>query len=179
VVDLACGCGAVGLAILAGPLEAGPLEAGPLEAGTVDGGALFATDIEPKAVACARRNLEPIGARVYLGDLFAPLPSDLRGRVDVLVANVPYVPSAAVALMPPEARDHEPRVALDGGPDGLDVLRRVAAEARDWLAPGGHVLLEAGVDQVPAALDALTDGGLIPSTVHDDELFATVVIGQS
>ncbi len=158
VVDLACGCGAVGLA--------------------VGGSDLHAVDIEPAAVACARRNLAPVGGRVYLGDLFEPLPGDLRGRVDVLVANVPYVPSDAVALMPPEARDHEPRVALDGGADGLDVLRRVAAGAVDWLAPGGHVLMEAGGDQVPAALDALAASGLTPSSVHDDELFATVVIGR-
>jgi release factor glutamine methyltransferase len=80
--------------------------------------------------------------------------------------------------MPPEARDHEPRVALDGGPDGLEILRRVAAEARDWLTPGGHVLMEAGADQVPAALDALADGGLEPSAVHDEERFATIVMGR-
>jgi len=152
VVDLACGCGAVGLA--------------------VGGAELHAADIEPAAVACARRNLEPIGGRVHLGDLFEPLPGDLRGRVDVLTANVPYVPTDAVALMPPEARDHEPRRALDGGADGLDVLRRVAAEARDWLAPGGHVLMEVGVDQIPAALDALAAGKLTATSV------ATVVIGR-
>jgi release factor glutamine methyltransferase len=74
--------------------------------------------------------------------------------------------------MPPEARDHEPRRALDGGADGLDVLRRVAAEARDWLAPGGHVLMEVGVDQIPAALDALAAGTLTATSV------ATVVIGR-
>jgi release factor glutamine methyltransferase len=158
VVDLACGCGAVGLA--------------------VGGPELHAADIEPAAVDCARRNLEPIGGRVHLGDLFEPLPADLRGRIDVLTANVPYVPTAAVALMPPEARDYEPRRALDGGADGLDVFRRVAAEARDWLAPSGHVLMETGVDQVNAAEDALIHGGLEPSTVHDDDLGATVVIGR-
>jgi release factor glutamine methyltransferase len=170
VVDLACGCGAVGLAV---GLEVG-FDAGP----TVGTAELHAVDIEPAAVACARRNLEPVGGRVYEGDLFEPLPRDLRGRVDVLVANVPYVPSDAVALMPPEARDHEPRVALDGGADGLDVLRRVAASAAGWLAPGGHVLMETGTGQVPAALDALAAGGLTPSSVHDEELAATVVIGR-
>jgi release factor glutamine methyltransferase len=158
VVDLACGCGAVGLA--------------------VGGSELHAADIEPAAVACARRNLEPIGGHVYLGDLFDPLPRDLRGRVDVLTANVPYVPTDAVALMPPEARDYEPRRALDGGVDGLDVLRRVAAEVADWLAPGGHVLMETGVDQIPKALDALDAGGLTAEAVHDEELAATVVIGR-
>ena len=81
-------------------------------------------------MACARRNLDPVGGRVLEGDLYEPLPASLRGRVDVLVANTPYVPSDAVAMMPPEARDHEPRVALDGGADGLDVQRAVAAQAR-------------------------------------------------
>jgi release factor glutamine methyltransferase len=166
VVDLACGCGAVGLAVLGSGRPA------------ADRVELHAADIEPAAVDCARRNLEPIGGHVYLGDLFDPLPRDLRGRVDVLTANVPYVPSAAVALMPPEARDHEPRTALDGGADGLDVLRRVAAEAREWLAPGGHVLMETGVDQIANALDALAAGGLLATPVHDKELAATVVIGR-
>ncbi len=161
VVDLACGCGAVGRAVAART---------PVE--------LYASDIEPAAVACARRNLGPIGGHVYAGDLFEPLPDRLRGRVGVLVANVPYVPTEAVSLMPPEARDHEPLVALDGGADGLDVFRRVAAEARRWLAPGGHVLMESGAEQVPAALEALAAGGLTPTAVHDDDLWATVVIGR-
>ncbi|MEH3077777.1 MAG: hypothetical protein PGN11_14105 [Quadrisphaera sp.] len=71
------------------------------------------------------------------GDLYAALPAQLRGRVDLLLVNAPYVPTDSVALMPPEARDHEPLTALDGGSDGLDVHRRVAAGAREWLAPGG------------------------------------------
>lgn len=146
IVDLACGSGALGRVI----------------ADRVDGVSLHAADIEPAAVRCARRNLEPVGGRVYTGDLYEPLPDALRGRVDVLVANVPYVPSAAVDLLPPEARIHEPLVALDGGLDGLDVLRRVAVGAQDWLAPGGHLLLETGVDQVDAALAALAGAGLTP-----------------
>jgi release factor glutamine methyltransferase len=93
--------------------------------------------------------------------------------VDVLVANVPYVPTDAVDLMPPEARLHEPMVALDGGADGLDVLRRVAKAAPEWLAPGGHVLMEIGVAQVDAALAALAR--LEPTVVTEDE--ATVILG--
>jgi release factor glutamine methyltransferase len=115
---------------------------------------------------------------VYAGDLYDPLPTALRGHVDVLVANVPYVPTGAVALMPREARVHEPLVALDGGADGLDVLRRVAARAGDWLVPGGHVLFETGTDQVPAAVDALAAAGLTPAVDRDDELGATVVSGR-
>jgi release factor glutamine methyltransferase len=162
VVDLACGCGAVGMAVAA-------------PVGAVE---LHAVDVEPAAVACARRNLAPLRGRVYEGDLFAPLPDRLRGAVDVLVANVPYVPTAAVDLMPPEARDHEPRVALDGGGDGLDVLRRVASYAPGWLVPGGYVLMEVGEDQVAEALDALTVAGLVPAVERDEELAATVVIGR-
>src|SRR5207249_4263400 len=93
---------------------------------------VHAADLDPAAVACAARNL-PAG-RVYQGDLYAALPASLRGRVDLVVANVPYVPTEAIAGMPTEARDHEPRSALDGGADGLDVLREVAAAAPEWLA---------------------------------------------
>ena len=95
---------------------------------------VYAADSDPAAVACARRNLPP--ERVFAGDLYAALPDDLRGRVDVLVVNAPYVPHDQVATMPREARDHEHRIALDGGPDGLDVQRRVVAEAPDLAAPG-------------------------------------------
>ena len=97
---------------------------------------LYAIDIDPAAAALARRNLaEP--AVVIVGDLYEGLPGSLRGRVDVLVANAPYVPTDAIALMPREARDHEPRVALDGGSDGTAVQRRIIAEAPGWLRSGG------------------------------------------
>ena len=161
VVDLACGCGAVGAAVVA----------------LVDDVDLYAVDIEPAAVRCARRNLAGVG-RVYAGDLYEPLPAALRGGVDVLVANVPYVPSAAVDLMPPEARLYEPLVTLDGGPDGLDVLRRAAAPARDWLAPGGHLLVEIGEAQADAARAAFAGAGLTPTVAHDEDLYATVIVGR-
>jgi release factor glutamine methyltransferase len=161
VVDLCCGSGAVGAAVAA---AVGPL-------------ALHATDLDPAAVRCARRNLAPAGGHAYVGDLDAPLPAALRGRVDVLVANVPYVPTAELVHMPPEARDHEPRVALDGGADGLDVLRRVAAAAPLWLASGGHLLTETSDRQAPAAVAAFASAGLTPRVVTDDELGATAVVG--
>ncbi|HEX7745338.1 MAG TPA: putative protein N(5)-glutamine methyltransferase [Micromonosporaceae bacterium] len=162
VVDLGCGSGAVGAAVAA----------------QLDGAALFAVDIEPAAVRCARRNLAPLGGHVYAGDLYDPLPARLRGHVDVLVANVPYVPTDAVDLMPPEARIYEPLVTLDGGPDGLDVVRRVAAGARDWLAPGGHLLVETGANQAAAAVDAFTAAALDAVVASDEELGATVIIGR-
>jgi release factor glutamine methyltransferase len=138
---------------------------------------LHAADIDPGAVRCARRNAAGAGGQVYQGDLYGPLPGRLRGRVDILAANVPYVPSGDVGLLPSEARAHEPRVALDGGADGLDVLRRVAAGAPPWLAPGGHLLVETTERQAPRAAEAFGRDGLIPRVAHSSRLNATVVIG--
>jgi release factor glutamine methyltransferase len=161
VVDLCCGSGAVGAA-LASAL------------GQID---LHAADVDPVAVACARRNVTAAGGRVYEGDLYEPLPTALRGHINLLAANVPYVPTGEVGLLPPEARAHEPRVALDGGADGLDVLRRVIAGAALWLAPGGHLLSEISDRQAAAAVDAVAGGGLIPRVTSSEELNATVIIG--
>ena len=138
---------------------------------------LYAVDIDPAAVRCARRNVAAAGGQVYEGDLYEPLPATLRGRVDVLVANAPYVPTEAIELLPPEARMHEPRVALDGGADGLDVLRRVTAAAPLWLAPGGHLLVETSERQAPQTVETVARNGLIPRVASSDELNATVVIG--
>ncbi|MGZ4592085.1 MAG: putative protein N(5)-glutamine methyltransferase [Actinomycetes bacterium] len=161
VVDLCCGSGAVGAALAA----------------ALDGVELYAVDIDPAAVCCARRNVAAAGGRVYEGDLYEPLPETLRGRVDVLVANAPYVPTEEMGLMPPEARLHEPRVALDGGADGLAVLRLVTAGARPWLAPGGHLLVETSERQAPMLVEAVARTGLVPRVARSDELSATVVIG--
>jgi release factor glutamine methyltransferase len=159
VLDLCCGTGAVGVAVAAA-------------VGSVE---LHAADVDPAAVACARRN----GAgSVHEGDLYEALPAALRGRVDVLVANAPYVPTGAIALMPPEARDHEARAALDGGDDGLDVHRRVAAGAPDWLAPGGALLVETSRGQAPGTLAAVRAAGLTGRVVTDEDLAGTVVVGQ-
>jgi release factor glutamine methyltransferase len=166
LLDLCCGSGAVGvaLAVLAGPVE------------------LHAADVDPAAVGCARRNLEALVAgtgspgQVYLGDLYAPLPSSLRGTVDLLVVNAPYVPTAQIAMMPPEARLYERPETLDGGPDGLDVVRRAAAGACDWLVPGGHLLVETSRRQAPLLLEVLSATGLRPRTVTDESLDATAVL---
>lgn len=138
---------------------------------------LYAVDIDPAAVRCARRNLAAVGAQVYEGDLYEPLPTTLRGRVDVLVANAPYVPTEAVGMLPSEARIHEPRVALDGGADGLDVLRRVAVGAPLWLAPGAHLLVETSDRQAPQTVEIMARCRLIPRVARSEELNATVVIG--
>ena len=96
----------------------------------------------------------------------------------ILAANVPYVPSEEIRFLPPEARTHEPRAALDGGADGLDVLRRVAAGAAGWLAPGGYLLSETGERQAPLAGTALTAVGLTARVARSADLEATVVIGR-
>ncbi|MGW1714906.1 putative protein N(5)-glutamine methyltransferase [Streptomyces sp. NPDC002156] len=161
VVDLCCGSGAVGAALAA----------------VLTGVELHAADIDPVAVECARRNVAAYGGHAHEGDLFDALPVGLRGRVGILAANVPYVPTEEVGLLPPEARDHEPLVALDGGGDGLDVLRRVAARASEWLAPGGCLLVETSERQVSSATLAFEMGGLVTRLAVSEELYANVVIG--
>lgn len=156
VVDLCCGSGAVGVAL------------------TRDGVTVHASDIDPAAVHCARRNL----TNVHEGDLYQPLPNALRGHIDVITANTPYVPTDAIATMPPEARDHEPHTALDGGPDGLTIARRVVAEAPHWLTRGGHVLIETSTRQAPHLAETMSDYGLTPQISVDEDLDATVVTGS-
>jgi release factor glutamine methyltransferase len=161
VVDLCCGSGAIGAAILA----------------AVPRVELHAADIDAAALRFARRNLDGTDAVVYEGDLFDALPRSLRARVDVVVANVPYVPSSEIAMLPAEARAYEPRRALDGGSDGLSILRRVAAVAPQWLRPGGSLLIEIGRAQADAAAEAFRGSGLVPRIVADEELPATIVVG--
>jgi len=159
VLDLCCGVGALGAVVS----RAVDVE-------------LYAADVQPAAVECARTNLGEHG-RVYLGDLFEPLPEQLRGRVDVLVANVPYVPTGEIDLLPAEARLYEPRVTLDGGGDGLDVARRVAVDAPAWLARGGALLVETSERQVDDACGIFQAAGLTARVASSEELGATVVVG--
>ena len=162
VLDLCCGAGPVGVALSA----------------RLNGVELHAVDIDPVAADCARSNLAPVGGRVYVGDLYAPLPPGLRGRVDVIAANAPYVPTDAIGLMPREAREHELPGALDGGPDGLDVQRRIAADAQDWLVDGGYLLIETSEAQAPQTVNSLRAHGLEASIARSDDEDATVVIGR-
>jgi release factor glutamine methyltransferase len=161
VVDLCCGAGAIGAALAA----------------AVDRAEVHAADIDHAAVRCARRNIP--GGHVYQGDLYDPLPEGLRGRVAVLTANVPYVPTGEIGFLPPEARAHEPLAALDGGPDGLDVLRRVAAGAPGWLRPGGHLLIETSERQAQAAAAAFAASGLTTRVASSAEEYATVIVGTN
>ncbi len=160
VVDLCCGSGALGAAFAARQPEA----------------EVYAADCDPVAVGCARRNLPP--ERVFAGDLYDALPDDLRERVHLLLVNAPYVPTDAIATMPREARDHEHRIALDGGGDGLDVQRRVAAGAREWLRPGGRIVMETGRAQAERTAALLAAAGFDTAVDTDDEIGGTAVTGR-
>lgn len=159
LVELCCGCAPVATAV----------------ATHAPGTEVHAVDIDPVAVACARRNLAPVGGTAHVGDLDAAVPHTLAGRVDVLVANAPYVPTDAVRLMPVEAREHEPRIALDGGPDGLSTARRVVDVATRWLAPGGLLVVETSRDQAPVLARHARRRGMTARVVRDEALEATAV----
>jgi release factor glutamine methyltransferase len=161
VVDLCCGTGAVAAALAA----------------ALDVAELHAADLDPAAVACARQNLAATNALVHQGDLDKALPARLRGRVDILAANVPYVPATQLPLLPTEARHHEPRLALDGGQDGLDVARRVVKSAPGWLAQGGRLFIETTPGQAASLASAVIEAGLSAAITGCEDLDATVVIG--
>ncbi len=165
VVDLCCGAGALGAFL----------------AGARPDVVLHAADVDERAVRYAERNLG-VGtdlvrgsALVHRGDLFDALPPAIRGAVDVLVVNLPYVPTDAIGLLPPEARLHEPRTALDGGPDGLDVFRRVVAEAPEWLRTGGCLLVELDERQVEPAAGSARRAGLAIDVLEDQDADVTVL----
>lgn len=143
VVDLCTGSGAIAVSV----------------AFEREGARVFATELMPLTAEVARENADHCGVadrvEVLLGDLLEPLPPELRGAVDVLVSNPPYVPTADLADLPAEVGGFEPRVALDGGVDGLDVARRIIAEARLWLRPGGLLAMELDESRVAAAADEM------------------------
>ena len=166
VVDLCCGAGAIAVAVAVARPDC----------------EIHAVDLDPVAVACAERNLAAVSVaqhvyRVYLGDLYDPLPAGLRGSVDVIVANAPYVPTNDIVFMPAEAREHEPLMALDGGTDGVELHRRIAAAAPQWLAPGGHLLIETSKRQAEHTTAAATDAGMRARIVRDPA--ATVLVAPN
>ncbi|MFJ6208811.1 putative protein N(5)-glutamine methyltransferase [Lysinibacillus sp. NPDC092081] len=163
VLDLCCGSGAIGAAITTDLKKI----------------LLHSVDIDPVAVRCTSRNITKIGGHVYQGDLYDALSDSLKGRVNIIVANVPYVPTDSIKLLPQEARLYEPKVALDGGMDGLDLQRKVIEEASHWLVPGGHLLIETSEIQATQTSEIFADFGLITKIARDYKLDATVVIGRN
>lgn len=129
------------------------------------GGRVVASDVDDRAVACARAN----GIEVYRGDLLAPLPRELHGSVDVVVAVVPYVPTPALDLLPRDTLAFESPLAYDGGPDGTRVLRRVVEGSVRFLRPGGALLLELGGAQAGGLRDDLARLGYVDIEVLVDE----------
>jgi release factor glutamine methyltransferase len=127
---------------------------------------VVATELDPIAVRCARRN----GIDVFQGSLDEPLPPSLAHGVDVMTAVVPYVPSDAIRLLPRDVQAFEPRLALDGGDDGTDLLLEVARGSVSWLRPGGSLLTEIVGDQADPLGASLVDLGFgSPEVMVDDE----------
>jgi release factor glutamine methyltransferase len=127
-------------------------------------------DVSVEALEVTRANAAGLGfdgrVRVVAGDLLAAVRP---GSVDLIIANPPYLPTGSLASLAPEVRDHDPILALDGGPDGLEVIRRLAREARSRLAPGGTLALEtAGGRQAGAVADLLNEAGFRQVLVHND-----------
>lgn len=194
ILDLCCGSGAVAAAIareLSLPAIDGAIDGAinvSLEGAqqeisdrSVDGASgweMYAADVDQASVDCAAENLAPSSGQVYCGDLFDPLPHTLRGTFALIVANAPYVPTAAIAFMPQEARLHEPEAALNGGRDGLDLHRSIAAQAPLWLERGAFLMLESSVGQAAATASILAEHGFSTAICSNTELGGTVVTGR-
>jgi release factor glutamine methyltransferase len=148
-IDVCTGSGAVPVVVLAAHPDA----------------VVIGTDVDEAAVACARGN----GVDARVGDLFDPVPVELRGCVDVVTGVVPYVPTGAMALLPHDTLTFESTRPYDGGPDGLTVLRRVVAESPRWLRPGGTLLLELGGDEADLLEPVLAAHGFTAITAHEDD----------
>jgi release factor glutamine methyltransferase len=159
VVDLCTGSGAIACALAA----------------SRPGWTVWAVEQATPAVACARANVRRLGldgrVHVLAGDLFTPLGGRVvAGAADLIVANPPYLAGPLLVTLPIEVRDWEPRAALDGGVDGLDVIRRVLAHAPEWLRPGGVLLVEIGEEQGPAVRRLAEATPWAAAQVHRDFL---------
>ncbi|MEA3503492.1 MAG: peptide chain release factor N(5)-glutamine methyltransferase, partial [Actinomycetota bacterium] len=142
---------------------------------------IYATDISADAVDLARENVRQSGldVTVLLGDLFEPLPDHIRGRVDLIVSNPPYLAAAEVADLPVDVRDHEPITALVAGPVGDEVLARIGGAGSDWLRPGGVVICEISEFHGPAVADRFASlGGEIRRDLSGKERFVIGVAQQ-
>jgi release factor glutamine methyltransferase len=129
---------------------------------------VVASDVDDAALTWARRNASVFGFMVHRGSWWSALPDAMQGQVDLAVAHLPYVPTDEVTRLPRDFRDHEPRAAVDGGADGLEPLRAVAADAARWLRPDGLLLTQVAQTQVEAAAAVSQRLGLGWSVVEAD-----------
>jgi release factor glutamine methyltransferase len=155
IMDIGTGCGAIACALAAARPDA----------------RVLATDTSPAALAVAEGNVRALGladrVRVVAGDLLEPLAGE-PGRLDMIVANAPYLPSGILPSLPREVFAFEPRQALDGGPDGMDVIRRLLTAAPAALRPGGRLVLEIGEDQAGPLAALMAAGGFVDVASRDD-----------
>jgi release factor glutamine methyltransferase len=156
IADIGAGSGAICIALAKELPEAG----------------VYATEVSREAMEVAQRNVDKhqLGDRVSLlyGDLLRPLEeAGLRGRLNTVVSNPPYIPSGEIDNLQPEVR-FEPRGALDGGPDGLDVIRRLLSESPEYLVPGGMFFTEIGFDQGEAVKELAVQAGFVDVIVVKD-----------
>ncbi len=132
----------------------------------------FASDLSAEALCTAKANAGKHGLtrrlHFYEGDLFDALPGELKGSIDVLTANPPYIESAEIPQLMPEVAEYEPQMALDGGEDGLVFYRRIIKEAADWLVPGGRIFMEIGCGQGAAVSALLTEAGFTETGIRKD-----------
>ncbi len=126
---------------------------------------ILATELDQRAIECASSN----GVDVYPGDLFASVPLELEGQVDVIVGVVPYVPTASLSLLPRDTLDFESTLSYDGGAEGVDTLRRVVRRSSHYLRPGGALLLELGGDEADILRNDLVDSGFVETLIHRDD----------
>ncbi len=161
VVDLCCGSGAIAAAVAHARPDV----------------TVIAADIDPRAVALASGTLAAYGATAVVSDMDGALGA-LHGRVDLVASCPPYVPSARIALMPREAREHEPRIALDGGLDGADLQRESLAAAARLLGTGGVAVVETSEDLASLTLQMAEAAGLVAVVERDADLGATAVVAS-
>jgi len=166
-VEIGCGTGIIGIMLA---LEVPRLT-------------VWSVDINPQAVALTERNARRHGVDSRLttltGSRFTPLPGHLRGKVDLLVSNPPYVRSGEIDELDREVAEHDPREALDGGEDGLIFYRALASGLGEWLRPGGHLAVEIGEDQAAEVTDIFAASGVVEvRTIQDYAGRDRIVRGQ-
>jgi len=162
-VDLCTGTGAIARVLIAA--QAGAHAHAQAHTQAQGAARVVATDTDQRAVSCARAN----GVETYCGDLFAPLPPNLEGHVDLVVGVVPYVPTPALDLLQRDTLTFESPLSYDGGPDGTDILRRVLTESPRFLRSGGAVLVELGGEEADALNGDLSRLGYVDVAVLLDE----------